>query len=87
MISLGLTFVMWGATGRVNLDFTGGQPWAAKVNGERIDRREVEEAWRNRQSEYQQQTGKDLSDEERTKLPRRADRGLRPNPTDRHAGA
>ena len=49
MISLGLTFVMWGATGRVNLDFTGGQPWAAKVNGERIDRREVEEAWRNRQ--------------------------------------
>ena len=68
MISLGLTFVMWGATGRVNLDFTGGQPWAAKVNGERIDRREVEEAWRNRQSEYQQQTGKDLSDEERTKL-------------------
>ena len=68
LISLGLTFVMWGATGRVNLDFTAGQPWAAKVNGDHVERREVEEAWRNRQSEWQQQTGKDLTDEDRVRL-------------------
>jgi len=68
LISLGLTFVMWGSTGRVNLDFGDSRPWAARVNGERIDRREVEDAWRNRQSEWQQQSGVDMPEDVRVKL-------------------
>ena len=59
---LALVFALWGAAGIVNLDFFGAQTWAAKAAGEKIEINDIENAWRERQSEWQQRFGADMPD-------------------------
>ena len=57
---LALVFALWGAAGIVNLDFFGAQSWAAKADGEKIEVTEIQNAWRDRQSEWQQRVGAEM---------------------------
>ena len=59
---LALVFALWGAVGIVNMDFFGAQDWAAKADGEKISRNDIQNAWRDRQSDFQQQFGSELPD-------------------------
>ena len=68
LVPLALIFAVWGATGMVSMDFFGAQTWAAKVNGQRIEVAEANDAWRNEQSRWQQQFGTDIPETERAAL-------------------
>jgi hypothetical protein len=49
----------------VSMDLFGAQPWAAKVNGQKLAPPEAINAWRNEQSRWQQQFGTEIPDAER----------------------
>ena len=68
LIPLVVVFAIWGATGAVSLDFFGPQTYAAKVNGERIELQETNDAWQNEQSRWAQQFGGDIPDDQRVAL-------------------
>jgi peptidyl-prolyl cis-trans isomerase D len=68
LVPLALIFSVWGATGMVSMDLFGAQTWAAKVNGERVELAEANDAWRNEQSRWQQQFGTDIPEAERANL-------------------
>ena len=68
LIPLVVVFAIWGATGAVSLDFFGPQTYAAKVNGERIELQETNQAWQNEQSRWAQQFGGDIPDDQRLAL-------------------
>ena len=68
LVPLALIFAVWGATGMVNMDFFGNQTWAAKVNGHKVTLQEANDAWRNQQSQWQQQFGTDIPEAERAQL-------------------
>ena len=68
LVPLALVFAIWGATGIVNMDFTGAAGWAAKANGEPIPLERVTDAWRDRQSEWQQRFGTEIPEETRKSL-------------------
>lgn len=68
LVPLALIFAVWGATGMVSMDFLGAQSWAAKVNGQRIELAQASDAWRNEQSQWQQQFGTDIPEAERANL-------------------
>lgn len=68
LIPLTMVFAIWGATGAVSLDFFGPQNYAAKVNGERIELQEANNAWQNEQARWQQQFARDIPDEQRLAL-------------------
>ena len=61
---LALIFAFWGATGMVSMDFLGAQTWAVKVNGKQVPQQEASDVWRNKQSQWQQQFGIDIPDED-----------------------
>ena len=62
-----LVFALWGAYGVVDLTF-GAPKYALKVNGEEIPAGQVQQAWQERQSQYQQQTKTDIPPAVRTQL-------------------
>jgi len=62
-----LVFALWGAYGVVDLTF-GAPKYALKVNGEEIPAGQVQQAWQERQSQYQQQTKTDIPAAVRTQL-------------------
>ena len=68
LVPLALVFAVWGATGMVSMDFFGNQTWAAKVNGQRIELAQANDAWRNEQSRWQQQFGTDIPETQRAEL-------------------
>lgn len=68
LVPLALIFSVWGATGMVSMDFLGAQTWAAKVNGQRIELAQANDAWRNEQSRWQQQFGTDIPETQRADL-------------------
>ena len=68
LIPLVLVFAVWGAAGIVNLDFFGPAGWAAKVDGKPVPLQRVADAWRDRQSEWQQRFGTELPESERKLL-------------------
>ena len=68
LVPLALVFAVWGATGMVSMDFLGNQTWAAKVNGQRIELAQANDAWRNEQSRWQQQFGTDIPETQRVEL-------------------
>ena len=68
LVPLALIFSVWGATGMVSMDFFGNQTWAAKVNGQRIELAQANDAWRNEQSRWQQQFGTDIPETQRAEL-------------------
>ncbi len=68
LVPLALVFAIWGATGIVNMDVTGASAWAAKVDGTSIPLERVNDAWRDRQAEWQQRFGTDIPEETRKTL-------------------
>ena len=68
LIPLVLVFAVWGAAGIVNLDFFGPSSWAVKVDGKPVPLQRVSDAWRDRQSEWQQRFGTELPESERKLL-------------------
>jgi len=68
LVPLVLVFAIWGATGAVSLDFMGAQSYAAKVNGNRIDSARANQLWQRELSDWQQETGGDLTDDVRQLL-------------------
>lgn len=68
LVPLALVFAIWGATGIVNMDFTGATGWAAKVDGTAIPLERVNDAWRDRQAEWQQRFGTEIPEETRKSL-------------------
>ena len=68
LVPLVLVFAVWGAAGVVNMDFFGASSYAAKVNGAPIPLEQVNDAWRDQQSEWQQRFGTEIPDETRSSL-------------------
>jgi peptidyl-prolyl cis-trans isomerase D len=68
LIPLVVVFTIWGATGAVSLDFFGPQTYAAKVNGERIELQEANDAWQNEQARWAQQFATDIPEDQRQTL-------------------
>ncbi|MCU0761183.1 MAG: peptidyl-prolyl cis-trans isomerase [Steroidobacteraceae bacterium] len=68
LIPLALVFAVWGAAGAVNLDFFGPANWAAKVDGRQVPLEQVNDAWRDQQSQWQQRFGTDVPEAERQLL-------------------
>jgi peptidyl-prolyl cis-trans isomerase D len=68
LVPLALVFAVWGAVGIVNIDFTGAQSYAARVNGSKIPLARVSDAWREQQSEWQQRFGTEIPEATRTAL-------------------
>ena len=64
---LALIFTLWGAYGIVDLSF-GAPNYALKVNGEEVPLATVQNAWQQRQSQYQQQLKDDIPLEQRKLL-------------------
>lgn len=62
LFPLAAVFALWGAVGIVNMDFFGVPNWAAKADGEKVGVTEIQDAWRERQSEWQQRFGTDIPD-------------------------
>ncbi|HLQ12690.1 MAG TPA: SurA N-terminal domain-containing protein [Steroidobacteraceae bacterium] len=62
-----LVFALWGAYGIVDLSF-GTPSYALKVNGEEVPANQVQNAWQEQQSKYQQQLKADIPPAMRTKL-------------------
>ena len=62
-----LVFALWGAYGVVDLTF-GAPKYALKVNGEEVPSAVVQQAWQERQSQYQQQTRSEIPPDVRTRL-------------------
>ena len=62
-----LVFALWGTYGVVDLTF-GAPKYALKVNGEEVPAGKVQQAWQERQSQYQQQTKADIPPAVRTQL-------------------
>ena len=65
---LGLLFAVWGAAGIVDMDFFGPSTYAVKVDGTKIDKEEIAEAWRDQQSRWQQQFGTELPEDTKKTL-------------------
>ena len=62
-----LVFALWGAYGIVDLSF-GTPSYALKVNGEEVPANQVQNAWQEQQSKYQQQLKADMPAAMRAKL-------------------
>lgn len=62
LFPLAAVFALWGAVGIVNMDLFGTPTWAAKADGEKIPLNEVQDAWRERQSEWQQRFSSEIPD-------------------------
>ena len=62
-----LVFALWGTYGVVDLTF-GAPKYGLKVNGEEIPAATLQQAWQERQSQYQQQTRADIPPAMRTQL-------------------
>ena len=67
LIPLALLFGLWGTAGLVDLSF-GTPKYGLKVNGEEIPTAQLQQAWQERQSQYQQQLKTDIPAEMRTQL-------------------
>ena len=67
LIPLALLFGLWGTAGLVDLSF-GTPKYGLKVNGEEIPTTQLQQAWQERQSQYQQQLKTDIPAELRTQL-------------------
>lgn len=67
LIPLALLFGLWGAAGLVDLSF-GAPKYGLKVNGEEIPTAQLQQAWQERQSQYQQQIKTDIPPAMRTQL-------------------
>jgi len=70
MLILGLlilVFALWGTAGLVDLTI-GAPSYGVKVNGEEVAATTLQEAWQERQSQYQQQLKTEISPAMRTKL-------------------
>ncbi|MFI4914748.1 MAG: SurA N-terminal domain-containing protein, partial [Steroidobacterales bacterium] len=64
---LALVFAIWGAYGIVNIGF-GAPDYALKINGERVSSDTINRAWQERQSQYQQTAGGELTAAQKTRL-------------------
>jgi peptidyl-prolyl cis-trans isomerase D len=62
-----LVFALWGTYGIVDLTF-GTPKYGLKVNGEEVPAATLQQAWQERQSQYQQQTRTDIPPAVRTQL-------------------
>ncbi len=62
-----LVFALWGTYGIVDLTF-GAPKYGLKVNGEEVPSSTLQQAWQERQSQYQQQTRTDIPPAVRTQL-------------------
>ena len=62
LFPLAAVFALWGAVGIVNMDLFGVTTWAAKADGEKVAVNDIQEAWRERQSEWQQRFSSDIPD-------------------------
>ena len=62
-----LVFALWGTYGVVDLTF-GTPKYALKVNGEEVPAAKVQQAWQERQAQYQQQFKADIPTAMRTQL-------------------
>ena len=62
-----LVFALWGTYGIVDLTF-GAPKYGLKVNGEEVPASTLQQAWQERQSQYQQQTRTDIPPAVRTQL-------------------
>ena len=62
-----LVFALWGTYGIVDLTF-GAPKYGLKVNGEEVPTATLQQAWQERQSQYQQQTKSDIPAAVRTQL-------------------
>ncbi len=60
LFPLAAVFALWGAVGIVNMDLFGAPTWAAKADGEKIAITDVQDAWRERQSEWQQRFNSEI---------------------------
>lgn len=67
LIPLALLFGLWGTAGLVDLSF-GAPKYGLKVNGEEIPTAQMQQAWQERQSQYQQQLKTDIPPAVRTQL-------------------
>ena len=67
-IPLILVFALWGAAGIVDMDLFGTPTWAAKANGEKIGINDVQDRWRDQQSEWQQRFGTEIPDAAKPQL-------------------
>jgi peptidyl-prolyl cis-trans isomerase D len=68
LIPIVFIFAVWGAAGIVEMDFFGQSSYAAKVNGETVPLEQVNDAWREQQSRFQQQFGSEIPDATRKAL-------------------
>ncbi len=64
---LALIFAVWGAYGIANLDFIG-KSFGLKVNGETIPVATLQQAWQQRQSDYQQQLRAEIPEAQKKRL-------------------
>jgi peptidyl-prolyl cis-trans isomerase D len=64
---LALIFALWGAYGIANLDFIG-KNFGLKVNGETVPVATLQQAWQQRQSEYQQQLRAEIPEAQKQQL-------------------
>ena len=67
LIPLAALFGLWGTAGLVDLSF-GAPKYGLKVNGEEIPTAQLQQAWQERQSQYQQQLKTDIPAAMRTEL-------------------
>jgi peptidyl-prolyl cis-trans isomerase D len=67
LIPLALLFGLWGTAGLVDLSF-GAPKYGLKVNGEEIPTAQLQQAWQERQSQFQQQLKTDIPAAVRTQL-------------------
>ncbi len=67
LIPLALLFGLWGTAGLVDLSF-GAPKYGLKVNGEEIPTAQLQQAWQDRQSQYQQQLKTDIPPAVRAQL-------------------
>jgi peptidyl-prolyl cis-trans isomerase D len=67
LIPLALLFGLWGTAGLVDLSF-GAPKYGLKVNGEEIPTAQLQQAWQERQSQYQQQLKTDIPPAMRAQL-------------------
>jgi peptidyl-prolyl cis-trans isomerase D len=68
LVPLVLVFAAWGAAGIVDLNFVGTQSWAAKADGAVVPLEQVNEAWREQQSQWQQRFGGEIPEAVRPSL-------------------
>ena len=67
LIPLALLFGLWGTAGLVDLSF-GAPKYGLKVNGEEVPTAQMQQAWQERQSQYQQQLKTDIPPAVRAQL-------------------